>query len=314
MNTQEKILHPSSRYWKQEIGAIILLLIILIAGILYFGVKMYVVGGFALLIGIPYLISEFRNLLRQQITFSKSEIIARIGKGDYRQSWESIRAVRLTGQGQSMLLVLYCDEHSLTIPCRFYDKVKLIENLKEHLSSIILHPQAYQRLPWFLEWKVNVERNILTMNRSLKVSLGGFEKWLGIFSLSLGLIFAGSAYFSKFEAIDFIILGGMFGGLGLLLLLLCIGWMEADVNQISIRSLFRRNTFIWNDLREIYINSNLGLMALVGDYSRLILPKVTSWSGKDKAMLDDFINYKIELSKIEPVESYKLVYWLSKTA
>jgi len=315
MNTQEKILRPSSRYWKQEVGAIALFLIIFpIAGILYYGVKMYVVGGFALLVGIPYFISEFRNARRQQITFSKAEIIVRIGKENFKQSWESIKAVKFTGQGQSRPLVLYCDEHNLNISCRFYDEAELTENLKKYLPSSVLHPQAYQRLPWFLEWQENVTKKLSVINRPLKVSLGGSEKWLGIFSVSLGVLFVGLYLFSKVRKIDAIMGGGIFGGLGILLLLLCIGWMEGDGNQISVRSLFRKNTFIWSDLREIYVHSSQGIMALVGDNSRLILPKFSSWSGKDKELLNELIGYKIEMSKIEPVESNKPAFWLSKNA
>ncbi len=315
MNNQEKILRPSSRYWMQDIGSIILFsFIIPIAGTLYWGGKMYVVGGFALLVGIPYLISEFRAARRQQITFSASEIAVKIGKEDFKQSWELIKAVRFTGQGQSRFLVLYFDDHNLNIPCRFYDEVELTENLKKHLSSSVLHPKAYQRLPWFVEWQEGVTKKLSAINRPLKVSLGGSEKWLGIFGVSLGILFVGLYYFSKVDAITAIMIGSLFGGLGLLLLILSIGWMEGDNNQISVRSIFRKNTFFWNDLREIYFNSNQGVMALVGDNSRLILPKVSSWSGKDNELLHELVIYKIEISKIEPVESNKPAFWLSKNS
>lgn len=315
MNTQEKIIRASSRFWKQEIGAIALFLIIFpIAGILYFGVKMYVVGGFALIFGIPYLISEFRAARKQQIIFSASEIAVKIDKENFKRPWESIKAASFIGQGQSRFLVLYFDEHNLTIPCRYYDEVELTENLKRHLSPSVLHPKAYQRLPWFLEWQESIIKKLSTMNSPLKVSLGGSEKWIGVFCVSLGFLFVGLYYFSKVDAIAAIMIGGLFGGLGLLLLILRIGWMEGDNNQISVRSLFRKNTFVWSDLREIYIHSSQGIMALVGDNSRLILPNVSSWSGKDKELLHELISYKVEMSKIEPIESNKPLFWLSKNA
>lgn len=315
MNTQEKIIRPSSRFWQRDVGAIALFLIIIpIVGILYFSEEMYVAGGFALLVGIPYLISEIRNARRQRIIFSRLEITARIGKGDFKQSWESIKAVRFTGQGWSRSLVLYCDDHGLYIPCRFYDEKELTDRLKEHLSQSVLHPQAYQRLPQFLEWQENVAKKLSAMNRPLKVSLGGFEKWLGIFCVGLGILIVGLYLFSKVGKFFAIMGGGISGGTGILLLLLCIGWMEGDVNQISVRTLFRKNTFLWSDLREIYVNSSQGIMALVGDNSRLILPKISSWSGKDKKLLDELIGYKIEMSKIEPVESHKPAFWSSKNA
>jgi len=130
-------------------------------------------------------------------TFCKTEIIAKSGKEVFKQSWESIKAVKFTGQGQSRLLVLYCDDHFLKIPSRFYDEAELIERLKEHLSPSVLHPQAYQRLPWFLEWQENVTKKISAINRPLKVSLGGFEKWLGIFCVSVGILNVGLHFFLK---------------------------------------------------------------------------------------------------------------------
>jgi hypothetical protein len=292
MNTQEKIIRLSSRYWQQEIGAVALLVIISpIAAILYYGGKMYVAGGFALVVGITYLISEIRKARRQQITFTESEIIVKTGKEVFKQSWESIKAVKYTRQGQSRLLILYCDDHFLKIPSRFYDKAELTDRLREHVSPSVIHPQAYQRLPWFLDWQENVTKKISAINRPLKVSLGGFEKWLGIFCVSVGILNGGLYFFSEVELIDAFMLGGLFGGLGLLLLLTCIGWMEADNSRISVRSLFKKYTFLWIDLREIYVNTNQGVIALVGDNNRLIVPKVSSWSGKDKEMLHELINY-----------------------
>jgi hypothetical protein len=315
LNNQEKILRASSRFWKQDIGAVILFLIILpIIFILYLGGEFYFVGGLALIVGLFSIISEVRSARSQQITFSKSEIIVRIGKEDFKWPWETIKAVRFTGQGQSRLLTLYNDEYNLNIPCKYYDETELVENLKKHLSSSTLHPQAYQTLPHFLEWKENFTKKLSTINEPLKISLGGSEKWLGLFCVSLGVLFAGLYYFSKVDAIAAFMIGGMFGGLGLLLLVLSIGWMEGDRSQISVRSLFRKNTFLWSDLREIYFNSNQGVIALVGDNSRIIIPKFSSWSGKDKELLDELIGYKIEMSKIEPIESNKPVFWLSKNA
>lgn len=315
MNIQEKILRPSSRYWKQDIGPIILFFFIVpIAGILYWGAKMYVVGGFALIVGIPYLISEFRAARKQQIIFSASEIAVKIDKENFKRSWESIKAASFIGQGRLRFLVLYFDEHNLSIPCRYYDEVELTENLKRYLSPGVLHPKAYQKLRWFLEWQESITKRLSTMNSPLKVSLGGYEKWIGVFCIIFGVLCVGLSYFSKVDSINAMMIGDLFGGLGLLLLILRIGWMEGDNNQISVRSLFRKNTFVWSDLREIYIHSNQGIMALVGDNSRLILPNFSSWSGKDKELLHELISYKVEMSKIDPIESNKPVFWLSKNA
>src|SRR5688572_10149533 len=108
MNNQEKILRASSRYWKQDIGAIILFLIILpIIFILYFGGEFYFAGGLVLIVGVFSLVSEVRSARRQQITFTTTEIIVRIGKEDLKWPWETIKAVKFTGQAGSRLLTLH---------------------------------------------------------------------------------------------------------------------------------------------------------------------------------------------------------------
>ena len=315
MNTQEKVLHTSSRFWIQEIGGLVLIFVVTpIAGFLYFGRSMYWGLGFFMLVGILLLISEFITARRQEIVFSKSEIKGRIGKEDFKQSWDSIKAVRFTGHGQSRCLVLYCDDHYLNIPCRHFNEAELIDLLHEHLSPGILHPLAYQRHPWFLEWQEYMTIKLSAIKKPLIVSLGGFEKWLGLFGVSLGIFLTGFYLLSKVRRYEALVCGGLFGGLGLLLLLLTIGRMEGDTNQISVRSIFRKNTFVWSDLKEIYLNTNQGVMAFIGDNSRLILPKVSSWSGKDKDLFFELITYKIEMSKIEPKESIKPLFWFSKNS
>jgi hypothetical protein len=163
-------------------------------------------------------------------------------------------------------------------------------------------------------WQESITKKLSAHNRPLKVSFGKSEKWLGAFSVGLGLLFAGLYYFSVIEAMAAVILGGLFGGLGLLVLISCLGWLEGDHESISNRTLFRKVVFSWNELREIYINSERGVLALVGDNSRLIVPSWSSWSGKDKELLLDLLNLKIETSKLKPIESAKPLYWRSKNA
>ncbi len=172
MNTQEKVIKTSPRFWTLEISGIVLLIILVpFVGMLYLGEKMYVLGGLALLVGILHLISEIKAALRQRITFTKSDVVVRTGKDVFEQSWESIKAVKFVGKGRSRLLVLYSDEHKMNIPCRFFDEAELMEMLNEHLSSNAFHPQAYQRLSQFSEWEDSVTKELSNLNRRLKVSL-----------------------------------------------------------------------------------------------------------------------------------------------
>lgn len=315
MNAKDKITKPSSKYWSRDVGATILVLFVLpIAGMLYFGGRMYIVGGFALLVGVPYLISEIRTARGQQITFSISAIVLTVGKDDFPLPWETIKAVQFTGQGHARLLILYGVEHNLNIPCRFYDEGELMERLKEHLSPSVLHPQAYQTLPQFVEWQESITKKLSSLNDPLKVSLGKSEMWIGFLGVALGVLFVVLYYFAVIEGVAAIFLGGLFGGLGLLVLLSCVGSIEGDNETISVRTLIRRVDFSWHELKEIYINSYRGVLALVGDDRRLIVPASSSWSGKDKEMLFELISLKIEKSKLAVIESSKPLYWWSKNA
>ncbi len=315
-NNQEKIIKTSTRYWVQNIGAIILLSIGLpVAGIYYWGEGFLVVGIFAILVGIPYALSEVISAQKRQIYFSSSFIEIRMGGEIAQQPWESIQAVKFSGWEASRRITLFGRGQNLEIPCKYFIESELTNLLKMHLPVEAFHPLAYQKTRQFLDWQESVQRLIGSVNRTLRVSLGKTERWIGIFSICMGIFTASMFYFSARDGSGALFMGTLFGGLGLILLILSIGWIEGNNESITLRTLFEKHEFPWSRLRKIYINSNRSFITLAGDNeNRLILPAANRWSGADKELLQKLITFKLESSKIEPIETVNLPYWRSKTS
>jgi hypothetical protein len=312
-NYQEKTLRTSSRYWLQEIGAIFLFMIILpIFGIYYWGERFYVIGVLGLIVGIPYLVTELLATRKRLITFSTSEITVKIGKETVQQSWKTIQAVKFSGKGVSRNITLFGQEQNLYIPCKYFNEIELTNFLKEYLPLDVFQPKAYQKTQQFLNWQDSVYKRISSLDRTLKVSLGKSERVIGIFGICMGVFTASIFYFSAKDNSGALFMGTLFGGLGLFLLILSLGWIEGDNESITVRTLFMRHEFFWSKLQEIYVESNRGVTALVCDENRLILPSVTHWSGKDKELLFELVSFKLEASKIEAIENGKILYWRSK--
>ncbi len=313
---QEKIIKTSARYWGQEIGVIFLFLIGLPAvGMHYWGEEFLAVGMLGILVGIPYIISEVISAQKRQIVFSASKIEIKMGRETVPQPWESIQAVKFSGQGTSRQITLFGREQNLQIPCKYFNESELTNLLKGHLPVEAFHPLAYQKTQQFLDWQEGVRRTIGGIHRTLKVSLGKTERWMGILGICMGIFTAGMFYFSAKDEFGALFMGTLFGGLGLVLLILSVGWIEGNNESITVRTLFQKHEFSWNRLQKIYINSNRGIITLVcDDENRLILPGARRWSGADKKLLQELITLKLESSKIEPIESVNSPYWRSKTS
>ena len=308
-----RIIRTSSRYWIEDIGGILLFLVVFpLAGIFYWGERFYFVGGFALVVGIPSLIKGVIAAYNNKISFAKSGMVVQLGREAFKAKWESVKAIRFSGKGTSRRITLFSETQDLNIPCNYFDEKKVVNELNGHLPPEVLDPQAYHSLPQVVEWRNNTTRKLENISDPLRVSLGIRERWIGILSICVGAAIALYSYFSSNNATD--IIGGIsFGGLGVLLVISCLGWIEGTYESITVRTLFRRHELSWKMLNKIFIDSNRGIVALVSDDCRLILPSPSTWSGKDKELLYELTSLKINASKIEPTENSAIVFWRSKT-
>lgn len=312
MNSNKEIIKTSSRFWIEEIGGIFAVLIVFpIFGIFYWGKGFYFISGLGLIVGVLNLLREFPFAYNSQLIFSNSEINGQIGKFHFSESRENIKAVQLSGSKATSLLTLWTEKNIIRIPCKYFDQKRLNELLKEYLPLDVFRPFAYKKLPQFQEWQNEKIKQYSNLQEPLKVSLGKSEQFIGGISLFFSLIMVVLLYFNKGNIIP-ITLIIFFGGLGLFLILLSIGKIEATNDYILVRNLFTEHELVWQELQEVYVDSNKHIMALVGNKSRIILASPASWSGKNRERLYEFIEHKIEISKIEVTESRKHLFWRSK--
>ena len=302
----------SSRYWVEEIGGTFVALIIFpIFAIIYWGGRFYFLGTLSLLLGIFSLIRGIRPAYNSQILFTDSKISGQIGKFTFSELKEDIKAVQFSGHKRNSRLAIWTDKNIVQIPCKYFDEKKLDKLLKEHLPSEVFNPLAYEKFPQLQEWQNERVKQFSNLYEPLKVSLGKSEQIIGGISIFFSLIMVVLLYFNQGSIIP-IILIIFFGGLGLFLILWSIGKIEATNEGILLRTIFAEHALSWHDLKEIYVNSNKRIIALVGDKCRIVLPSPTSWSGKDRERLYEFLEYKLETSKIQSVESKEHLYWRSK--
>lgn len=261
--------------------------------------------------GIIYVIKSAVTAFRNKLAFTKSGMTMQFGKETFQVQWELVKAVSFAGKGGTRSVTVFMESQNLYIPLNLFDEKKVKDEFKEYLPPSVFDPQAFRSLPQIIEWRKDATRKFENIQRSLKVSLGGWERWVGIITACGGVALALFFYFSSNDAIG-VSMSAFFGGLGLLLAILCSGWIECTNEGISVSSLFRKYELSWGTLKEIFIDSNHGIVALVSDECRMILPSPSSWLGKDKELLRELINYKIDASKIQPIENSAIVYWHSK--
>lgn len=312
MILDKKIIKTSLRYWIEEIGGVFAFLIVLpIFAMIYWEEEFYFIGGLGLLIGIASLISNFRSAYNSKIIFTSSEIRGQINKLNFSKSLEDIKALQFSGYKTTSQLIIWTDQDIIQIPCKYFDEKELDKFLKEHLPLEVFHPLAYQKLPQFQESQNERLKQFSNLYQPLSVSLGRSEKIIGSISIFLSIIMVGLLFISENDTIA-LVMATFLGGLGLFLILWSNSKVEATSEFIKFYSFFKEYELLWNDLKEVYVNTNNQMMALVGDKCRIVLPNPGSWSGKDRDKFFDLLYYKIETLRLQPIESKKHLYWRSK--
>lgn len=312
MNTtnEAKILKTSTNYWAQEIGGVLIVSVIFpVLSILYWSTRSYVLIGLGILYLVIYLLRDFRVAHNAQIIFNEFEMRGNVAGFAFIQAWTGIKAVTFSGRGVESLLVIGTETEVLQIPCRFFARKELEEELRKYLPSEVFNPLAFQRIHQAFEQERKSQFE--NLSEPLKVSLGVAEKFIGGVSVFLGILLLGLFIF-KTDNILSLILAVFFGVLGFVLIVFSIGTIKANNEMIVLKTVLQRYELSWNTLREVYINTHNYTIVLTGDTCRIILPSTTRWSGQDRELLYDLIIVKMETMEIQPKQGTKPLYWRSK--
>jgi hypothetical protein len=309
---QTKIFKTSTKYWLQEIGGILLFLVIFpMFAILHWGAKFYLLGFLAILVGILYLFRDIRSVYGAEIIINDAEIKGNVEGFAFVQSWSEVKAVAFSGHGTTSLLLIGSENGVLQISSRFFDRKELEKELKEYLPSDVFDPLAFQRLSQTQRLEQERKRQFDNLREPLKVTWGKSEKTIGSISIFFGFFMVGLSIFSV-DKTGPLILAAFLVGLGLFLIVFSIGTIEASNETVVLKTVFQEYELPWNTLREVYINLHNHTIVLTSDKCRIILPSTTSWSGQDREKLYELINVKIETIGISPIKGTKPLYWRSK--
>jgi len=304
-----KIIKPSIRHWIVGVGAWgVFIFVAPIVGIYIWEERFYWIAVLCFLFGIYRIIVGVKKGVNNQIIFQATGIECSFGKEDLSIRWEDIEAIQVIDQSYEKLIMIYTDQEEIGITHPFFNKKEVLQQLNQYVSPDKFSPQALQ--PLLQEYYKALNREFANLPQPLKVSHLGFEKFFGIVALLGGVGCAALFYFwNNLDTALFF--GPLFGGLGLILIIISLGSIEATNQEIKYRSPIRQISMRWEDIRQIYINSDNGLLALVSDEGRLVL-KPGSWTGKNKEQILRLLVYKLEILGIEPKESIKISFWYSK--
>ena len=176
-NTETQTMKTSTRYWIQEIGSTALILIVFpIFAIAVWGSRVYFLGGFALLVGILSLARDLKPAFRSEILVTRSEIRGQVGRLEFAELWEEIKAVSFSGSGTASELMISTEKNIVPIPSKYFDQKELEKHLRAHLSPQVFDPLAYKELPQYQAWEHERKTQFDNLNEPLRVSVGRSEK------------------------------------------------------------------------------------------------------------------------------------------
>lgn len=310
---QNQILKPSWNYWIHQVGILFLITIVLpVIAVFYWGSHFYLFSTYSVLVGTFTLWRKIKFALQSHISISTTGISGRINGSDFKMLWDEIKAVQFSNYSDPKMLTLFTETDSLNIPIQDFDEKTLPSLLQTHLSTEVFQEPAYQKLTRFIEWKNTNAAYFSNLSRPLKVSLDASGVVIGILFLGGGGIVTIFLFPTSIQQLSAWILPFILCSIGLLLVFLSRGWLEATNEGISMYSMLHRYDFSWRNIREIYISPNGAIWALVGDDARFVIPIHLRWSGKDKEQLAQLIHYKLAASGMTPIENRKVYYWRSK--
>ena len=306
-----KIIKTSKKYWLSDVIALLVFLVILSIIGLALRIEVYFeISIVAIVIGIPTIFMMLKRALSNQVIFYKNRIEGKIDRGNFNICWGDIGAVQIHDQETRKFIILHTNETAVYIPYRYFDENEVLEELKRYVPLEKFEKGSLQNLPKYRDWQISSSKEFSGLTENLKVTQSGFEKWLGFASLAFGIFMAVISY-NNSDPMGMICSGTLFGGCGIVLIFLTLGSIEANNQEISLKLPYRHVSMYWEEIREIYTNTNQGVVALVSENGRLMV-KPSGWSGKDKDQLYRLLQFKIEKSGVVPKESQKILFWMSK--
>jgi hypothetical protein len=313
-NQQSITLKQTRRYILINVAIFIALSVILVALLIIVqNIRAKMMIGLFLFVLLPGLIGITYSALYYKIILSPDEFIFSGNKrSEYRIPWNLIMAVEFSGNHANRKCIILTEDGYFPIPFAGFDEAELKCQLLRRIGSSVFDPLAYQKLNRYQSWRREVEEEIKQTDAPIRIGFGKLERIIGFLLIAIGILIVGFSLSTERAFNGMTAVGLFFIILGIGVFFSCTGHIEADTLSISVIRLFSRHTFKWPSMQKVFIRSSDGTFVLVGDKCRLIIPPITTWYGKDEALLLNLITLMRENANIEPESSFWINFWWSR--
>jgi hypothetical protein len=239
------------------------------------------------LVAIPFLLPRIRatrDLLRNRIILTDSELVAVHPDASVRFAWPDILAVRLDEDGTAAILRVGTAKGDWALPIGCLDTQHLWREVQRRVPPSALDPDAGYRLPSY-QRKVNRMKELASEQAPLleipdtlltKVSSGGL----------LLVCIAGGGFAVLMGEYLWLLPCGILGSLAGSWLV-SIGSTVVDASGVTRKTAFRTRRIRWNAVRRIEKSPGGGELTLAGHGGRrLVIPGSAWWPRSDRAHIE----------------------------
>jgi hypothetical protein len=311
MRDDSKIFKATRQYWLVIGIAQIIPIAFLAWAIVVLGWQSLLLAILIISIWIIRFSFEITQGLNAYISITPEQFSGKIGKFEFDELWNEIKYVQFSGQGFGKTVTVYTEDKAFVIPCRYFDERKFSQSLLEHLPAEVFEPKAYYQRSRVQEWKQALESKFQGLDHPLHATYGRSERWIGSFSLLLGMAMMGLLYFGVDLTLP-VCMFSCFGGLGAILLSYSFSHIEATNDSIRQRVFFREYELRWDSISQVLIDPGTGALFLLGTECELVLPNPIGWHGTERDQLVDLINLQLANHNILPVKNTGRRRWRSK--
>jgi hypothetical protein len=260
-----------------------------------------------LLMSFAYRLPKTIAVLQRSIIFAPDSLYISADKTNAIIPWNSIEAVKYNNFRIINCYVIYSSEGRYTFPCVGFDLEKIQALFSRYLDPAKLDPSTYKQSTCYQAWKAEILRQVTEREKPIKVFTNASHMVLAPFIFLIGLIIFIYSIFQGRE-LEGLAYFGLFNiGLSILLVVVCLTWIQADQHSVSYESLYRRNQMEWNDMRIAY-QQKFGIsIQLASDENEVLLPLSSVFWGKDIKLLYNLLSIKLDEKGLEPIEKFMWV-------
>jgi hypothetical protein len=310
MQQEEDVVFRSTpQYWLIHFLPVFLIYILIpIILIIIFGMLYSLIFLGTSVFAILFYREEFSTALSAQVKFNRQGISLLYQDEETDVRWADIRYIEEIRGGSRRGITLYGDGDTTHIPGKFFDFDALSAAIRAHLPPEASKPLAYQTQTEFFDWQKQMSEKFAGLTRTIKVDTGRTGRYLGSVLMALGLLLAFFTLSRKQPGrLAELIGAGLFLLTGFLLVFFSQKWLAANPEKVIFYHYFTRLEVHWEDIRRVEQNPNTGQWVLYDASTCLVIPPMAFWSGREKRLLRQYIEYRMRLLAI-PVEENPLTF------